>query len=939
MAGPRDQRLGQRAVEHGWLTPAELAQAIQEQDLYRGQGKAVRLGDLLVARNLLTREQLDELVGAAEATGAQAIKAERSRRTLVLAVIGGSIVALCGVLLVLLKDTISTWRGLGRTGRGERVAGAGDPERVRPTTPGGATTAEAGGKASDAPTAPARPGPRGAAKAALEAVRQYAAGHPDDIDGVHQRLRGVIEQHPEVAGEARAWQKEIEAERERQAESAWQERVQRGTELFGKGAVTEALAVFDDFPARFKNTSWGAKLGEWPETLRQQARDRLNAAADEAAALLEAGKAQETWERLQAVRPYERLAGSTDTGRMLVDLVQGLRSRAEWLARAEAQKTLAALVPDLLTAVGARDFGRARGAIEQRCASASPIVRQEARFLQSDLRGCEWTLRLLDARLQALAASGAELALGFGKAPRKGTLAKVGDGADARVRFTTGEGERQVRAADLAPDDLRRLADDTRLPPFPAAARFGLGVLALGAGDWATARDTLAPFDGPRGQAWFRQAEQLGSAQLETQMGGRLAQAQSKADAGEWKAARDLLERLREEVGWPVEGESGPRRTMADLWSKASAELLGIGDLLAGQVAVLPGDLVQVAYDWADDEQLRDWRVPGGQPRLLGTRLHCAVGTATLHEIEFPGDVEVRFRGIGAQFGVVISARGGDDGYHCWFGRDGEVQILRDGQVLGRGPFRPDPSRPYVCRVLRRGGHLQLDVDGREILGVDDQVPIAGRGRLGFLGGPGDTLYETAIVTGSFDAKTVGAAVQAQRSARKPPSSQQQLQKGRDLAGWDTVRGTWKLNRDAIEGTGTDGYCAHREASRWELADYTFSVEARRTLKTTDVPALVFPVDGKDVVWVLSKGGGFCSGLPGAQFVSDAEEVSFKFKAVTVVVKKGVVRGYIGKALVFEARADTADGKADLGGATSGIGLGCKGGTVAFRNPIFKASR
>ena len=58
-----------------------------------------------------------------------------------------------------------------------------------------------------------------------------------------------------------------------------------------------------------------------------------------------------------------------------------------------------------------------------------------------------------------------------------------------------------------------------------------------------------------------------------------------------------------------------------------------------------------------------------------------------------------------------------------------------------------------------------------------------------------------------------------------------------------------------------------------------------------------------------------------------------------MLVKKGVVRGFVGKALVFEARVDGADGRADLGGATSGIGLGCKGGTVAFRNPIFKASR
>ena len=101
-----------------------------------------------------------------------------------------------------------------------------------------------------------------------------------------------------------------------------------------------------------------------------------------------------------------------------------------------------------------------------------------------------------------------------------------------------------------------------------------------------------------------------------------------------------------------------------------------------------------------------------------------------------------------------------------------------------------------------------------------------------------------------------------------------------------------------------------------------------------------FKVKGKDVVWVLSQGSSYLLGL-NASFVAKPEDVSFKFKPVTVVVKKAKVSGYIGRALVWEARVDNVTGatSGDFGGALGGFGLGAKSGDVAFRKPIFKASR
>jgi hypothetical protein len=322
--------------------------------------------------------------------------------------------------------------------------------------------------------------------------------------------------------------------------------------------------------------------------------------------------------------------------------------------------------------------------------------------------------------------------------------------------------------------------------------------------------------------------------------------------------------------------------------------------------------------------------------------VRAAGGTVAFVRVEFPKDVTVRFRGSGAAFGIALHARGDNDGYHCWFGKNNEVQIVRDGAVVARGPFTPDASREYAVRVTLRGGHLQLDMDGREILGFDDTVPVLGpgRSRLGLLGGDDGAMYGTVVITGTVDLKSLKKSVEAAVSGRKPPSSAQKLQQGRSLSSWDPTRGNWKVRKGAIEGSGGDAFLLHREAARWDVVDYTYAVEVRRMLKRSDTPAVIFKVKGKDVVWVLSQGSSYLLGL-NASFVAKPEDISFKFKAITVVVKKATVSGFIGRAQVWEARVDNVTGASatDFGGALGGFGLGVKSGNVAFRKPVFKAKR
>jgi hypothetical protein len=938
----RDTRLGRSAIERGWLTEAELDHALGEQEAYRAQGQSVRLGDLLVHRNLLTEDQLDELLSERSSASQQMIAA-RKQKNLIMGLAGLVVVVLIGIFVTQIGGIL------------EKLNAAEDDD-YEPTRPGNTSVdlpgkstqpsgkgakAGTGAKAGKKSSGARHKDPRDikAGKAALDAVSKHFRRNPADYDGTSTKLKEVMAGHPAVAAEARARLKEVEAKREQGARQAYNERLERGEQLFDAGKVTAALAVFKDYPPVFKVTTWGPKVAEWRPFLLDKARKKIETAADAASALLEAGDVPGTLETLEPVRPYEKLAAETANGAMWVDMVQGLRGRATWLARAEAQKQLESAVPGLLGALKERRFDAARSAVDSLVGSGGgPVMQAEARFLKSDVRGCERVLASLDRKLRALAQGGATLRLSFGGTGRNGTLALQGD----EVEWAAGDTTKVLTANALHVKDLLALARDKRGGTLPASAQYPLGVLALAGDDWTSARDLLSSFRGPRAQNWFRRAESAGNSQLESQIGSELRSAQAKVEAHEWKAAQNILDRLIAKVGWPVDGETGPRRQMATLWSRCASEISGLVRVVAGAASLLPGDRLQIAYDFADDDQLGDFAVSGGSPERAGARLRAAGGTVAFLRVEFPGDVAVRFRGIGTAFGVAMAARGDSDGYHCWFGKDNEVQIVRDGKVVARGPFTADASREYSVQVWRKGSHIQLDIDGREILGFDDTVPIlgAGRARLGLLGGTDGAMYGTVVVTGTVDVKSLKKTVEAATSSRKPPSGSQQLQRGRSLNAWDVARGNWKVRKGAIEGSGTDAFLLHREASRWEVTNYTFSVEARRMLRRGDSPAICFKVKGKDVVWVLSQGSSYLLGLNGA-FAAKPPDISFKFVPVTIVVKKAKVSGFIGRAQVWEARVDDVTGatSGDFGGALGGFGLGSKGGNVAFRKPIFKASR
>lgn len=61
--------LGEAAVARGWIGRSQLQEALDEQERLRAQGEAVLLGQLFLRRNLLTADQLAELLRQAAVTG------------------------------------------------------------------------------------------------------------------------------------------------------------------------------------------------------------------------------------------------------------------------------------------------------------------------------------------------------------------------------------------------------------------------------------------------------------------------------------------------------------------------------------------------------------------------------------------------------------------------------------------------------------------------------------------------------------------------------------------------------------------------------------------------------------------------------------------------------------------------------------------------------
>jgi tetratricopeptide (TPR) repeat protein len=60
--GPPVPPLGDYLLEHGYITPAQLAAAVKAQDEALRAGRSRRLGDILLERQAITEEQLNQAV-------------------------------------------------------------------------------------------------------------------------------------------------------------------------------------------------------------------------------------------------------------------------------------------------------------------------------------------------------------------------------------------------------------------------------------------------------------------------------------------------------------------------------------------------------------------------------------------------------------------------------------------------------------------------------------------------------------------------------------------------------------------------------------------------------------------------------------------------------------------------------------------------------------
>ncbi len=954
MAGPRDVLIGRIAVERGYLTEGELRDAFAEQDRYRAQGQAVRLTDLLSARNLLTPDQVDELLAeAGPGSGAIQAVAVRRRRSTVYALVGVSCACLLGVLLFLLSDMVP------RAGppAADEESEPGSPAPGDSGTAGPGQAARAGARPAGATGGPVGDGARAAegarppsggraagpveaaAQAALEEAARYAEAHPTDVDGAEARLKAVIENHvtvPAAVAEARARLKEMEGRREQAARPAYETRAAAGERLFEQGEIERALEVFDDFPASLRGTSWYGKVSEWAPGLGARAAEKLRLAAEAAEEFLKQGKSDEALAALESVRPFEAAGAATDAGAVAADAVAGLRAMASRQARGAAQAALAEVVPGLLGELAARRFDGARSLVRGRCGQAPSLaMKDEARLIESDIRGCERLLRVVDAKLRAWAAAGKSVSIALdGGGPRSGTLAER---AGALV-LRSGDSETSVAVVSLPPREIARIFPENDLDP---ASRYALGILLLAAGASGEARDVLAPFGGPRARSWRHRAESAVDDAVRASVGPDLEAARTKVGARDWAGGREACERLRQKIGWPADGESGLRREVADLWIRCATELSGLAPLVAGSVQVLPADRVRFLYAFENPGEARDFDVKGAPADAVvsGRALRLPAGAVAWHRFEYPDEVALEFRGMGAaEFGVALAASGaGEDGYRVLFGRAGEILIVREGQVVARGPLWVGAGREFSVRVSRKGGKFLVQLEGRELLRYEDGSPISGAGRrTGFLSGPGGSAFAALVLDGRLEMRALRAAVEAAGKSRKPPNGVVALVKGEALEGWDPMRGEWGVRKGAIWGRGADAFLGHRDLARWEVSDYTFSVEVRKVARRESTPALAFRVGDKSVLWIFGDGGGFLLGLPGADL--RGEDLSFKFTPVTIQVRKGRVRGTVGATVAFDAPVASAT-DAGAGGPLGPFGLSVRRGEAEFRNPVFKAAK
>ncbi|MCI0339611.1 MAG: hypothetical protein L0216_00435, partial [Planctomycetales bacterium] len=695
--------------------------------------------------------------------------------------------------------------------------------------------------------------------------------------------------------------------------------------------------VFDDFPASLRGTSWWGKVSEWAPGLRARGAEKLRLAAEAAEELLKQGKPDEALAALESVRPYEAAGAATDSGAVAADAVQGLRAMAGRQARGAAHAALEEVVPGLLGEIAARRFEGARSLVRgRRGESPSLAMKEEARLLESDIRGCERLFRVVEAKLRAWAAAGKSVAIALdGGGPRSGTL---GERAGALV-LRSGETETAVAAVSLPPREIARLFPENDLDP---ASRYALGLLLLAAGASGEARDLLAPFGGPRGRAWRHRAESAVDDAVRASVGPDLEAARGKVAARDWAGGREVCERLRQKIGWPGDNEAGLRREVADLWIRCASELSGLAPLVAGSVQVLPGDRVRFLYGFENAGEARDFDLKGVPPDgvVAGRALRLPQGAVAWHRFEFPDEVALEFRGTGAaEFGVALAATGGggEDGYRVLFGRAGEILIVREGQVVARGPLSVGAGREFAVRVHRKGGKFLVQLEGRELLRYEDGSPISGAGRrTGFLAGPGGSAFSALVLDGRLEMRALRAAVEAAGKSRKPPNGLIALTKGDALDGWDPMRGEWGVRKGAVWGRGADAFLGHRDLARWEVSDYTFSVEVRKVARRESTPALAFRVGDKAVLWVFGDGGGFLLGLPGADL--KGEDLSFKFTPVTVQVRKGRVRGMVGASLAFDAPVASAT-DAGAGGPPGPFGFAVRRGEAEFKNPVFKAGK
>ncbi|MBM4039604.1 MAG: DUF1080 domain-containing protein, partial [Planctomycetes bacterium] len=236
-------------------------------------------------------------------------------------------------------------------------------------------------------------------------------------------------------------------------------------------------------------------------------------------------------------------------------------------------------------------------------------------------------------------------------------------------------------------------------------------------------------------------------------------------------------------------------------------EVAEAGKFFHGRLRRLPEDRVELFYDWADAEQLRDW-APVGPTALAVTDGELRFGgggsRGAAHSASFAGDVEVegtwcvRER-LGGEASCIPSLCCSPGRCYSLVLKVANQKIYKDRgtQVIGWGKAGCPDGEPHTFRFAREGASLKTWINGALQTNITDPDYTSGSVMLGSWNA--QVGYKGVRIVGKLDtawlaahpdaAKRVAAAPLEQPKAPAPegPGQWVSLFDGKTLDGWKVV--------------------------------------------------------------------------------------------------------------------------------------------------------